>query len=47
MSEVTEKTKKEAAATTTTTVPVETKKRAPGLTFRRFFTKPGENPYDV
>ena len=46
MSEVTERIKKEAAAATTTPVPVETKKRAPGLTFRRFFTKPGENPYD-
>ncbi|HZQ71153.1 MAG TPA: vitamin B12-dependent ribonucleotide reductase [Terriglobales bacterium] len=45
MSEVTEKIKKEAAATTTT-APVETKKRAQGLTFRRFFTKPGESPYD-
>ncbi len=29
-----------------TTTPVETRKRAPGLTFRRFFTKAGENPYD-
>jgi ribonucleoside-diphosphate reductase alpha chain len=31
---------------TTEASPVETKKRAPGLTFRRFFTKAGENPYD-
>ncbi len=31
---------------TTEATPVETKKRAPGLTFRRFFTKAGENPYD-
>ncbi|HKS73277.1 MAG TPA: hypothetical protein VJQ82_08770, partial [Terriglobales bacterium] len=33
-----------AAKTTETTT--EPKKRAPGLTFRRFFTKAGENPYD-
>ena len=39
MPEVTEKTK-------TASTPVETKKRAPGLSFRRFFTKPGVNPYD-
>src|SRR5437764_293360 len=43
MSEVSEKTKtkNEAAASTT-----EAKKRAAGLTFRRFFTTPGVNPYD-
>ncbi|HKD01348.1 MAG TPA: vitamin B12-dependent ribonucleotide reductase [Terriglobales bacterium] len=29
-----------------TTEPIESKKRAPGLTVRRFFTRPGENPYD-
>ena len=48
MSEVSEKTTKmtEAAASTTTPTAVETKKRAPGLAFRRFFTKLGENPYD-
>jgi ribonucleoside-diphosphate reductase alpha chain len=34
-----------AAATPLTTAPV-AKKKAPGLTFRRFFTKLGENPYD-
>src|SRR2546429_5013691 len=28
----------------TTTIP--TKKKAPGLSFRRFFTKPGVSPYD-
>ena len=38
-----EVTTKIADKTTETT---ESKKRAPGLTFRRFFTKPGENPYD-
>jgi ribonucleoside-diphosphate reductase alpha chain len=36
-------TTKIAAQTTET---IDSKKRAPGLTFRRFFTKPGENPYD-
>ncbi len=40
MSEVTTK----GAHTTTETVP--TTKKAPGLTFRRFFTKPGVSPYD-
>src|SRR5215472_12005638 len=29
-----------------TTEPIESKKRAPGLTVRRFFTRPGENPYE-
>src|SRR5215472_7095310 len=29
-----------------TTEPIESKKRAPGLTMRRFFTRPGENPYE-
>jgi ribonucleoside-diphosphate reductase alpha chain len=45
MSEVSEKItsqKTEAAASTTP----EIRKKAPGLTFRRFFTKLGENPYD-
>ena len=48
MSEVTQKTTKttEAAVPTTTPTAVDTKKRAPGLAFRRFFTKLGENPYD-
>ena len=40
MSEVTVK----GAHTTTETVP--STKKAPGLTFRRFFTKPGVSPYD-
>ncbi|MGB6679603.1 MAG: vitamin B12-dependent ribonucleotide reductase, partial [Terriglobales bacterium] len=40
MSEVTVK----GAHTTTETV--STTKKAPGLTFRRFFTKPGVSPYD-
>src|SRR5215467_14337866 len=29
-----------------TTEPIESKERAAGLTIRRFFTKPGENPYE-
>src|SRR5207302_10074741 len=44
MSEVREKANPNAVppvATTTTE-----KKKAPGLTFRRFFTKPGVSPYD-
>jgi ribonucleoside-diphosphate reductase alpha chain len=39
-------TTKIATKTTEASAPVETKKRAPGLTFRRLFTKAGENPYD-
>src|SRR5690349_10346779 len=39
MSEVTEKL-------TTTSVENTNKKKAPGLTFRRYFTKPGVSPYD-
>src|SRR5690348_11545179 len=39
MSEVTEKL-------TTTSVEKTNKKKAPGLTFRRYFTKPGVSPYD-
>ncbi|HEY6939725.1 MAG TPA: vitamin B12-dependent ribonucleotide reductase, partial [Terriglobales bacterium] len=39
MSEVTEKL-------TTTSVEKINKKKAPGLTFRRYFTKPGVSPYD-
>jgi ribonucleoside-diphosphate reductase alpha chain len=35
-----------AAAPTTTTTPSVPKKRAPGLSFRRLFTKPGVSPYD-
>src|SRR5262245_65546541 len=41
MSEVKEKTQKTIEVT-----PVEPRKRAPGLSFRRFFTKLGESPYD-
>jgi ribonucleoside-diphosphate reductase alpha chain len=33
-------------AHTTTTETASTTKKAPGLTFRRFFTKPGVSPYD-
>src|SRR5438309_7905641 len=43
MSEVSEKTKTAPAVTTTGSA---TKKKAPGLTFRRLFTKPGVSPYD-
>ncbi|HVO81823.1 MAG TPA: vitamin B12-dependent ribonucleotide reductase [Terriglobales bacterium] len=46
MSEVSQKTTKTTEAAAPTTTPTEVKKRAPGLSFRRFFTKPGENPYD-
>src|SRR5438105_1839212 len=45
MSEVSEKTKTNTAATPVTTSSA-TKKKAPGLTFRRLFTKPGVSPYD-
>src|SRR6266852_5022870 len=40
MHEVREQVKKTEAATTAN------KKKAPGLTFRRLFTKPGVSPYD-
>ena len=40
MAEITTNTATTSAAVTTT------KKRAPGLTFRRFFTKAGVSPYD-
>ncbi len=58
MSEVSEKVKTtkspEAAATPVTTtpnaptlvLPIPARKKAPGLTFRRFFTKAGVSPYD-
>jgi ribonucleoside-diphosphate reductase alpha chain len=48
MSEVSEKVKanKESAATPVTTTPASPRKKAPGLTFRRLFTKPGVSPYD-
>jgi ribonucleoside-diphosphate reductase alpha chain len=36
----------ELKATTTETIPATQKKSAPGLSFRRFFTKPGVSPYD-
>src|SRR5438105_2579226 len=45
MSEVNEKTKTNTAATPVTTSSA-TKKKAPGLAFRRLFTKPGVSPYD-
>src|SRR5512133_4082492 len=34
------------SATPTTAAQTQAKKKAPGLTFRRFFTKPGVSPYD-
>ena len=48
MSEVSEKAKtnKPSAATAVTTSPTRLQKQAAGLTFRRFFTKPGVSPYD-
>src|SRR6201998_293866 len=48
MSEVSEKVKthKESAATPVTTTPASLRKKAPGLTFRRLFTKPGVSPYE-
>jgi ribonucleoside-diphosphate reductase alpha chain len=36
----------ELKTTTTETIPASQKKTAPGLSFRRFFTKPGVSPYD-
>ena len=45
MPEVTEKTKKTESAASPTALP-EPKKKAPGLQFRRLFTKPGISPYD-
>src|ERR1700741_4943194 len=44
MSEVTTKGARTTAETTTNVVA--TSKKAPGLSFRRFFTKPGVSPYD-
>ena len=46
MSEVSEKVKTTNAPTVATPQTTTTKKRAPGLTFRRLFTKPGVSPYD-
>jgi ribonucleoside-diphosphate reductase alpha chain len=45
MSEVTVKGARNTAETTASVVPNATRK-APGLAFRRFFTKPGVSPYD-
>src|SRR5438477_1715830 len=45
MPEVTEKTKKTESAASPTALP-EPKKKAPGLQFRRLFSKPGISPYD-
>src|SRR6476469_8470555 len=45
MPEVTEKTKKTESAASPAAIP-EPKKKAPGLQFRRLFTKPGISPYD-
>src|SRR6201997_1332286 len=45
MSEVSEKIKINHTAATPVTTPA-SRKKAPGLTFRRFFTKPGVSPYD-
>jgi len=46
MSEVSEKVKTTNAPTVATPQTTTTKKRAPGLIFRRLFTKPGVSPYD-
>src|SRR5712691_507563 len=46
MSEVSEKVKTTSAPTAATPLTTTTKKRAPGLTFRRFFSKAGVSPYD-
>jgi ribonucleoside-diphosphate reductase alpha chain len=45
MPEVTEKTKKTESAASPTAIP-EPRKKAPGLQFRRLFTKSGVSPYD-
>src|SRR6202049_248352 len=37
---------KNTTTETTTAIPANAKKTAPGLSFRRFFTKPGVSPYD-
>ena len=44
MSEI--KTMNQSPSTTSTPAQTPSKKKAPGLTFRRFFTKPGVSPYD-
>jgi ribonucleoside-diphosphate reductase alpha chain len=45
MPEITEK-KKSPEAVAAPSAPAPTKKKAPGLQFRRFFTKPGVSPFD-
>src|SRR5690242_16528629 len=44
MSEI--KTMSQSSSTTSTPAQTPSKKKAPGLAFRRFFTKPGVSPYD-
>jgi ribonucleoside-diphosphate reductase alpha chain len=44
MSEI--KTMNQSPSTTSTPAQTPSKKKAPGLSFRRFFTKPGISPYD-
>src|SRR5215469_7315721 len=46
MADVSEKSKAQSAETQEKTVQTDAKKKAPGLTFRRFFTVPGVSPYD-
>ena len=46
MSEVTEKINKTEPAAAPVTTTAASAKKAPGLTFRRFFTKPGVSPYN-
>src|SRR5215471_15803580 len=46
MADVSEKSKVQSVETQEKTVQTDAKKRAPGLTFRRFFTVPGVSPYD-
>src|SRR5215468_2081307 len=46
MADVSEKSKVQSVETQEKTVQTDAKKKAPGLTFRRFFTVPGVSPYD-
>src|SRR5579863_6686163 len=46
MAETTEKRAPNAVETTTNETVAPAPKKAPGLSFRRLFTKPGESPYD-
>jgi len=46
MADVSEKSKAQSAETQEKAVQTDAKKKAPGLTFRRFFTVPGVSPYD-